>query len=318
MNKQDGIEEKLFSQQFDDFCNQYLSEDLIFLERSRKKYLKGIKVVEIMGLIFAIFLIIIMLQSIEGLYLQAIFFFLIALAPFCVFALFLDRKYQEKVKFLIVNKMFEFIGDFKYIKLSKNEKNQEQYYLKSLRLFETFDLCNFDDCINGSYNDLNIEIREIELEINRKNSRNKAFSGLYIKVPSLKTFNGFITISAGMSCVSPEEKTFRSGKNYGQIVSLEYPDFKDYYTVFSNDQIEARYILTPSFMEKLIDLKNKKISISFENGYIHISKPQTINMFEIDINKPATDLSNYKKAIMDLFPILSLIDTLKLDQNIGL
>ena len=52
-----------------------------------------------------------------------------------------------------------------------------------------------------------------------------------------------------------------------EVVRLEDPVFDKLFNVYSNDQIEARYLLTTTFMERLIEVEkafgSQKIECSF-------------------------------------------------------
>ena len=73
-----------------------------------------------------------------------------------------------------------------------------------------------------------------------------------------------------------------------EVVELENDAFNKNFMVHSNDQIEARYILTPSLMER-IELLNEKcaytISLSFVNANMYIAFPLDKNYFEPPIFK---------------------------------
>ncbi len=66
----------------------------------------------------------------------------------------------------------------------------------------------------------------------------------------------------------------------------ENPDFEKTFDVYSTDQIEARYLLSPSMMERLFALDrefNKNITISFRDSNILIAIPESRNHFEASI-----------------------------------
>ena len=72
-------------------------------------------------------------------------------------------------------------------------------------------------------------------------------------------------------------------------------------------------------MRRLIKLNKKfgtPLLVSFEQGNINIAINKE-NSFELSIFKSATDIVNYRKIIIELLSILSIIDTLKLDQDTG-
>ncbi|MGF1922836.1 MAG: DUF3137 domain-containing protein, partial [Bacteroidia bacterium] len=74
---------------------------------------------------------------------------------------------------------------------------------------------------------------------------------------------------------------FTSGDK--EVVTLESDYFNENFITYSNDQIEARYILTPALMEKIAELNNRSaycISLSFINSSVYIAFPLDHNYFE--------------------------------------
>lgn len=81
------------------------------------------------------------------------------------------------------------------------------------------------------------------------------------------------------------KNVFSFGNN--EVIQLENPAFDDKFVTYSQNQIEARYILTPSMMERILDLNNKSdetISISFINSKMYIAFPLSHNYFEAPIH----------------------------------
>jgi hypothetical protein len=69
----------------------------------------------------------------------------------------------------------------------------------------------------------------------------------------------------------------------GELVSLESPEFERLFVIHSTDQVEARYILSPSLMERLVELRNEVgagLAVSFASSYIFIAIPTRKNHFE--------------------------------------
>lgn len=72
-----------------------------------------------------------------------------------------------------------------------------------------------------------------------------------------------------------------------EIVQLENTDFDNQFVTYSRNQIEARYILTPAMMERILNLNNKcdeTISISFISSKMYIAFPLSHNYFEAPIH----------------------------------
>ena len=107
---------------------------------------------------------------------------------------------------------------------------------------------------------------------------------------------------------------------YSQIrVKLENPDFEKTFDVYSTDQIEARYLLSPSMMERLLALDrefNKNITISFRDSNILIAIPESRNHFEASIWKPMDDLSQLKNDFSMIHALVSIVEDLNLNTRI--
>nr|WP_315246480.1 DUF3137 domain-containing protein [uncultured Flavobacterium sp.] len=76
--------------------------------------------------------------------------------------------------------------------------------------------------------------------------------------------------------------------NSDELVQLENIDFDNKFVTYSQNQIEARYILTPAMMERILDLNSKSdetISISFIHSKMYIAFPLSYNYFEAPIHK---------------------------------
>lgn len=106
---------------------------------------------------------------------------------------------------------------------------------------------------------------------------------------------------------------------FGDKVQLEDPEFTKLFSVFSKDQIESRYILTPTLMERIKKVQEKtrgKLFISFRNDMIFIANNNGFDYFEPDFYKSI----NSKEAILEYYKeitdLLSIIDELQLNIKI--
>jgi hypothetical protein len=71
--------------------------------------------------------------------------------------------------------------------------------------------------------------------------------------------------------------------NGSKLVDLEDPEFEKLFVVTSDDQVEARYILTPVFMEKLREFRRRvgnDIHLSFVNGRMMLAIETQHDYFE--------------------------------------
>ncbi len=106
---------------------------------------------------------------------------------------------------------------------------------------------------------------------------------------------------------------------FGELIRLENVEFEKEYAVFGNDQIEARYILTPDMMEKLVQFKKTiglPVYVSFTAKRMFIAIECKENLFEPTYMTSVIDKNTIYKyyMIIDLFG--SLVDTLNLNTRI--
>ena len=112
-------------------------------------------------------------------------------------------------------------------------------------------------------------------------------------------------------------------KESNSEIKLEDPNFSKHFNVFSEDDVEARYLLTPTFIEKFTKLKKimkaSLVKCSFYDNSIMIAVTSDKDFFELgNLYKNVGDISTIKNFYDDISIILELIDYFNLDTRIGL
>ena len=114
---------------------------------------------------------------------------------------------------------------------------------------------------------------------------------------------------------------FQKDKNFQKVV-LEDSRFNKIFNVYSSDQVEARYLVTTSFMERLKDLQQvfgaKVVKCSFyDENKLMIAISTDKNLFEIgNLFKSVYDKDFMKQFYKELSSIYFLMDYFKLDEDI--
>lgn len=115
------------------------------------------------------------------------------------------------------------------------------------------------------------------------------------------------------------QETYDVGKKQ---INLEDTKFSKRFRVYSNDEVEARYLITPSFMERFLNLTtsfgSKKAKCAFYDNKVIFAISTRKNLFEFgSLFKP---LDNPKDIgfFNEIFSILDMIDYFKLDEKTGL
>ena len=110
-------------------------------------------------------------------------------------------------------------------------------------------------------------------------------------------------------------------KFIGEKEQMDDTLFNDEFRVFTDDKVEARYLLTPAFMKRLRELKIKfagemGVSAAFMDDKFYLFLNGAKNKFETTLFSPPPsleDAAQIKKEISELLPI---IDELNLSLDI--
>lgn len=106
-------------------------------------------------------------------------------------------------------------------------------------------------------------------------------------------------------------------------VNLEDLKFDKRFSVFSQDQIEARYLVTPTFMDRLYNLKTafgtNKIKCAFFDKRILFAISTNKDVFEIgSFFTSLTDGKKVKEFFNEISSIYEMIEYFKLDEKTGI
>lgn len=147
------------------------------------------------------------------------------------------------------------------------------------------------------------------------------YNGIFIAVKFNKSFKSK-TIVIPSSSTSVFKKI--SLNLFGEMtnaskVKLEDILFNKEFDVISEDQVESRYLLSTSFMQRMIDYKrkvDKKVSFSFIDNWVYVAIPTKGNLFEARISKPITD-KDFIRSNYEYFQLLTgLVEDLDLNTKI--
>jgi hypothetical protein len=137
------------------------------------------------------------------------------------------------------------------------------------------------------------------------------FKGLFFAADFNKNFQGRTLVRAGKAGIL-------SGL-FGNIVKLEDPRFNKLFHVSSSDQVEARYILTPSLMERLIGLRDSLsgFEVSFNGSWVYIASSDfPWGAFEPDLRKPCNDTRQVERMLGWILQVVGIVEELDLNTRI--
>lgn len=227
------------------------------------------------------------------------------------------KKLEKKVKEAVINSFLSFFGDFSW-SMDKSMSIQE---LQNSCLTGEITTIKGDDYFEGAYKDTKIVISENKLMRGRGRDSQEIFSGIFVNLQMKKLSNArtIIIEERPESCLNFLPTSFKGLEK----VELEDTDFQKTFKVFSQNQIEARYILTTGFMERLKYLKEifkvNDIRVSFWGYSVLIAMSCNKDMFVLgDITKPMSDTYEMQTLFEQFLSVLSIIDILNLNSKSGL
>ncbi|MCD8024480.1 MAG: DUF3137 domain-containing protein, partial [Candidatus Gastranaerophilales bacterium] len=241
------------------FCEKYKSKllpILLPLEAERKRTLRKaiFLAISFFGLAFVFFCLMIALKSRYNIDDQIAGFGTLALivVGFALFE-FESIKFTRNLKDRIMPIICSVFGKLKWLKNPHNTI-YEPFFLESA-FVKPYDRSSFDDVFKGEYKDVKYQIIEGEFrKVVRRGKRRYEeilFDGVILKVDMNKDFTSHTIIQADTFMhISPSLKL--------KHTELEDVVFEKKFDVFTNDEIDARYLITTSFMQRLND-----VSIAF-------------------------------------------------------
>ena len=230
------------------------------------------------------------------------------------------KHYKSDVKQKIYPLIFKYFGhDF----IFSPDHKMSLAALKASKLLPYYDAANFEDYVQGTYKNTEIALNELHLTKQIKRDKNTdtvtVFKGVMIELSSHKGFRGHtVVVKTRGGLVNFLSDSFKGLER----VKLEDPIFEKQFDVFSTDQIEARYLLTVTFMERLQALSasfDNKIQCAFYQNKLLIMLGSKDNRFEMaSIFKAATFEYEFSQINKEMKQLFAIVDVLQLDQSTGL
>ena len=185
-------------------------------------------------------------------------------------------------------------------------------------LFTSPDRYHAEDLIEGCLDKTSFICSEVHAEERRARSTKNGVQYYWEDI-----FKGFLFIADFHKEFLGETTVLRDSffkiKMGASRVKMENPDFEKVFDVFSTNQIEARYLITPSMMERMLKLDSnfkKGVTISFRNSTILVAIPDSKNRFEADVWSSLNDMSILKSDFEVLQSLLEIVDELNLNTRI--
>ncbi|MEA5552171.1 DUF3137 domain-containing protein [Anabaena cylindrica UHCC 0172] len=151
--------------------------------------------------------------------------------------------------------------------------------------------------------------------LNNEVTRKLIFKGLFFQANFPKTLKSKTIVVPNLVNININAlpKTTR------QLVKLEDPKFNQYFTVYANDQVEARYVLSTTLMEKLVKFRQKahrNIYVSFIDNMIYIGIDYAEDIFEPRLFTPMLNFTPMREYFENIQLMLGIVENLNLNRRI--
>jgi len=276
--------------EFDQYFNTGLSDVIKSLDTARKKVATRLYLTHFLNLvIILIFLIFaaVFANMMEKGEIESGEFSIIVVGVVCMALIGLQiylyykkrKKYVMSFKVDLINPIIKFIDEG--LNYFPENYIPSGAFTGSKIFHQPFNRYSGDDLIDGVVDKTKISFSELHVanivQRDKRTEKHPVFDGMFFIADFNKNFKSqtFVLPDTAEKLFKGLGKFFQSMSwSYGKLVQMENVEFEKLFVVYSNDQIEARYILSLSMMERMVSLKkkfNRPIYFSFINSNVNFA-----------------------------------------------
>lgn len=323
------INSKVYNQMRIDFCNKFtktIKPQLQDYENERKKYhLYAIAGVFLCSFLFASPFLIAVFAPKSRLIQEPFWLnFLSILAVIGLFGLLKLYPYIKKTFEISIKQKIMPIICQSFINLHwRNGFYSDVTLFFHSNLIE-YSNAKFDDIFNGEYKNIKYEIIEGDFVSGTGRNAYRVFKGCIVKIDLNKDVGTHTLIKPRVIF----KKDSLLGHNVYENFKLKHTQLEDVvfnknYDVYTDNEIEARYLITPSFMERLnnikLSFKAENIHCAFYENNLLIGISTKQDLFSLfSLSKPIDEPKQFFYMFEEILSIIKLIDYFKLDEHTGL
>lgn len=303
-----------------------LKLNLVSLENQRKS-LKNKYIFYGLGIVLS-FLIVFFLSKQNSIF---IYIGIAGIITFIILFLLLKKAknlYRHDFKTNVVKEIVHLINpEWGY---EPNGRILESTYRNS-HLFPThYDRYNGDDLVNGviektdfRFSELHTEYKTVTTDKDGKRTEqwHTIFKGLFAHADFNKEIKGetLVLPDTAEKLFGSFGKKLQSVSGRGKLIKLENIEFEKQFVVYGSDQIEARYILTPTMMEAMVRVNKKykkDIHFAFSGSRVYMAMSFNKDLFEPRVFKSGVRFEDMKQMNEQFGIIQTIIHEMNLNTRI--
>lgn len=222
------------------------------------------------------------------------------------------REVAKSYKGLVVHRVVKALGSG--LTYRAESSLTEKAFLAMELFADTPTSFTSEDEIGGKKNNVSYSVHEVRATRREQKRTVVVFGGLMIRLDFNKNFRG-------RTSVVPDGESVATGSFLGKLLSvagrqskaavrLENPDFERVFDVYSTDDQEARYLLTPKLMELVLAANAAQsrdtLRLAFVDNSLYVAIPMKCNYFEASLSQTVTPES----AVGDLAEVIAFAERL--------
>lgn len=207
-----------------------------------------------------------------------------AIALYCLSG----ENFEKQLKSFLVTEVSNFLGIQEGERASKTPLSLQSFQRYGILPSGNQQFLN--DHFHGTKDEVEIDIADAlirhKTQTRKKNGGTETtittlFQGPIFRFSYNRPLKGHVILVKDSGCIV---NFFKKSNFPGERVVLENTEFESRFEIYTTDQVEARYVLTPRFMERLLELssyiKDKSSGIAFSDSFAYLTLDVRANWFE--------------------------------------
>lgn len=218
------------------------------------------------------------------------------------------------------------------LKFRPNAMISEAFYRRSCLFQAGYDRYEGEDLVSGFYKGVEVAFSELHTQYKTQSTDSKGrtttcwhtiFDGVFFVADFHKDFKyrTFVLPDSAENLFGQLIGNFLQKCNLfqpGKLVRMENVEFEKAFAVYADDPIEARYVITPGMMERLLNLRRRfgsGLRAAFVDSCLFLAISSDNNFFEL------SSLHNFDCSVAEhcrdeLLMFLEIVGELNLDRRI--
>ncbi len=303
------------------YYQQEIVPHLAALETLRKQQLKRVMFMWIAGFASLLLGFITMIPM-----LILVFLLISLLMYFFIFGFKRNRtNFRTEYKRIVIGNLMQFINpDLAFtpnLFITQNKYDLSKIFLSNP------DIYSGEDLVTGKIEKTQVEFCELHTQDRQTDHKGRThyvtiFKGLFFIADFNKHFSGqtYVLSDFGERFLGFFGKLMQNiSVGRPDVVRLEDPEFEKIFVVYSSDEVEARYILSPSFMERLVEFRkkmNSSVQLSFVGSNLYMAIPMKKNLFEPSLRRTVMNFEDIKEYYKQILFCTSIVDEMNLNTRV--